>query len=330
MVVVALGKAGSCEMMAGSDLDLMLVYDHPETVTESVLSDARRLHGTGLAPDVRRRCLPVSQYYTRLAHSLIAALSAPGEGGPLYALDMRLRPSGGKGPVAVSLTAFRRYHAERSWTWERMALSRARVVAGPGPMRVRVTAAIGQALDQPGAAREILLGDACAMRARVAAELPARSRWDVKRREGGLMEVEFIAQILQLASRDHGLRHPTTRVALRRLAKGGVMKRADADMLIGADRFWRAVQSMLRILFGTVLPRQLEDATAPELEALLHGVAASCTPRIEPAAGLAGLEQHMDHVSGAVRAAFIRLIGEPQAAAADGIPARLAETFLID
>ena len=115
MAVVLLGKAGGREMMAGSDLDLMLIYTHPEEVTES--------RGA--------RSLPASQWFIRAAHSFVAAVTAPGADGQLYAVDMRLRPSGNKGPVAVSLASFRRYHAEDAWTWERMALTRARVVAGP-------------------------------------------------------------------------------------------------------------------------------------------------------------------------------------------------------
>ena len=327
LVVVALGKAGSREMMAGSDLDLMLIYDHPETVIESTLSGrGSSRHGSPgrerSARDIRRKQLPVSQYYIRLAHSLIAALSAPGAEGPLYALDMRLRPSGSKGPVAVSLTAFRRYHAERSWTWERMALSRARVVAGPRSLRVQVEAAIGAALDRPGVPRATLLHDACAMRARLAAELPPRGPWDVKLREGGLMEVEFIAQVMRLANGTgpgfrprRGRNHPTTtRLALRRLGRSGALARVDAEMLIDADRFWRAVQSMLRILFGTALPRTLDDAPPPALDALRRGVAASCGPA--PGADLSGpadLEERMEQMSRVVRAAFIRLIGDPVA-----------------
>ena len=119
LVVVALGKAGSQEMMAGSDLDLMLVYDHPEA-----------------AGDSRGRTrLPASQYYARAAQAVIAALTVPTRDGKLYEVDMRLRPSGNKGPVAVSLPAFERYHRESAWTWERLALTRARVVAGPSRLR---------------------------------------------------------------------------------------------------------------------------------------------------------------------------------------------------
>ena len=119
MAILLLGKAGGREMMAGSDLDMMLIYDHAPDAPES---------------DGPRR-LPPSQYYIRAAHAVVAALTAPGMDGALYAVDMRLRPSGNKGPVAVSLEAFRRYHQTDAWTWERMALTRARVVAGaPRPM----------------------------------------------------------------------------------------------------------------------------------------------------------------------------------------------------
>ncbi len=304
MSVVALGKAGSREMMGGSDLDLMLVYDHPEDVGAS----DRGRTGNG-------RPLPPSQYYARLAHGLIAALSAPGAEGPLYALDMRLRPSGSQGPVAVSLPAFRRYHAEQAWTWERMALSRARVVAGPGPLRRRVGIAIADALsvgpvtDNAGAEvlRALLCRDAVAMRTRLARDLPPRGPWDVKLRAGGLMEVEFIAQVLQLASPDPAVRHPTTREAFRRLRRAGLLERADATMLINADRFWRELQGMLRILLGVAVPHGPQARLPlPVVEALLHGLGLDAA---DPEAGLDALERRCDEVASSVRAAFNRLVG---------------------
>ena len=309
LVVVALGKAGSREMMSGSDLDLMLIYDHPATVTESTPGT----HGSlgNASPEPPRRRLPVSQYYIRLAHTLIAALSAPGPEGPLYALDMRLRPSGSKGPVAVSLTAFRRYHAERSWTWERMALCRARTVAGSPALRRRVQAEIAAAGFRSDVGRKVLLQDAASMRGRVAAELARHGDWDVKLTLGGLMEVEFIAQALQLAALDPKCCHPTTRVALRRLARHGALSPADAAMLIKADRFWRTLQSMLRILYGINPPSRFAEATPPALDALLRGMAASAGPRATPLADLAHLQGRMREVSQAVRAIFVRLIGVP-------------------
>ncbi|MET0313147.1 MAG: bifunctional [glutamine synthetase] adenylyltransferase/[glutamine synthetase]-adenylyl-L-tyrosine phosphorylase, partial [Hansschlegelia sp.] len=119
--IVALGKLGAEEMTAASDLDLILLYDHPETAKDS---DGEK----PLAP---------SQYYARLTQRLLAALSAPTAEGVLYEVDFRLRPSGRAGPLATRLKAFETYQAEEAETWERMALSRARVVAGPGRFRTK-------------------------------------------------------------------------------------------------------------------------------------------------------------------------------------------------
>ena len=209
MAVVALGKAGGREMMAGSDLDLMFIYDHPADVTES--------RGA--------RSMAVSQWFVRLAHAYVAALTAPGVEGQLYAVDMRLRPSGNKGPVAVSLEGFRHYHAHDAWTWERMALTRARVIAGPEALRVQVRQAIATAI---AGDTNTVRHDAAAMRMRMLKELPPDGPWDVKPRPGGQIEVEFIAQVLQLLNAETmpEVLSPTTREALRRLGGGGRTDRA--------------------------------------------------------------------------------------------------------
>ena len=185
MAVVVLGKAGSREMMAGSDLDLMLVYTHPPGVTESQ----------------GRRSLPASTWFIRAAHAFVAALTSPGPEGPLYAVDMRLRPSGNKGPVAVSLAAFRQYHAQDAWTWERMALTRARVVAGTRAITRRTEQAIADALRHPQDAGEDAgrrRRHARAAAARTAADRAMGREAAARRRQ---IEVEFIAQTLQLVSR---------------------------------------------------------------------------------------------------------------------------------
>ncbi len=214
MAVVLLGKAGGREMMAGSDLDLMLIYDHAPDAAES---------------DGPRR-LPPSQYYIRAAHALVAALTAPGADGALYAVDMRLRPSGNKGPVAVSLASFRRYHAAEAWTWERMALTRARVVTGPPALCAAIEAALAAAMDaaEPGAVRP----DATAMRARMLRELPPHGPWDVKLRAGGQVEVEFVVQtalLLTPAARPA----QTIRVAIERLAEAGALPPAERGHAAG-------------------------------------------------------------------------------------------------
>ena len=178
-------------------------------------------------------------------------MTAPGADGQLYAVDMRLRPSGNKGPVAVSLASFRRYHAEDAWTWERMALTRARVVAGPPPLRALVEEAIAEAIAAAGEPARIR-ADAAAMRARMRRDLPPDGEWDVKQRPGGLVDIEFIAQMLQLvaARDDPAVCSPNTCEALERLAAAGKLDAADAALLVRADRVWRTVQGMLRITVG--------------------------------------------------------------------------------
>ncbi len=284
VAVVVLGKAGGREMMAGSDLDLMLIYEHPEEVSESI----------GGA-----RSLPAVQWFIRAAHAYVAALTAPGADGQLYAVDMRLRPSGNKGPVAVSLGAFRRYHAESAWSWERMALTRARVVAGPPALRRKVEAAITEALAVAGPAERIR-ADTAAMRARIARDLPPAGPWDVKLRRGGQIEVEFIAQALQLvylAGEPH-LANPTTRIALQGLAAAGHLAPPDAASLVRADHLWRTIQGMLRITQGRTQPADLPNAYADPLL------------RATGAVDLPAFRATLDATADQVRAIFVRYVGE--------------------
>jgi glutamate-ammonia-ligase adenylyltransferase len=287
VVVVALGKAGSREMMAGSDLDLMLIYDHAPHAGES---------------DGPRQLAP-SQYFARAAQSLVAALTVPTRHGPLYPVDMRLRPSGRSGPVAVSLPAFTLYHATSAWTWARRALTRARGGAGPAKLRRRVQAAIAAAIAGADTAR--VLADTAEMRARLWRETPPRTPWDVKLRPGGLMEVEFIAQALQLMHAGKAspgkasLLNPVTRTALHKLSHAGVLPAEDAALLIAADRTWRSVQGVLRIALGRHIPTA---PPPPVLEKLLQ------------VTGLGpddvALRADLDSMAAQVRAAFVRHVGE--------------------
>jgi [glutamine synthetase] adenylyltransferase / [glutamine synthetase]-adenylyl-L-tyrosine phosphorylase len=291
VAVVALGKAGGREMMAGSDLDLMLIYDHPEASTDS--------RG--------KRALPTSQWFVRLAHAYVAALTAPGVDGPLYPVDMRLRPSGNKGPVAVSLSAFRSYHQEAAWTWERMALTRARVIAGPATLRKHIEGAIHAAIVASGTPARIRT-DAAQMRTRLARDLPPSGRWDVKLRVGGQIEVEFVSQVLQLiaAPTRPAVLSQTTRDALRHLGAAGLLPPEDAALLIRADRIWRTVQGMLRITLGRTVPAELPDAPA---RALLRAAAQAGAEAVD----LPGLQATLETLAAAVRAAFVRHVGEVKA-----------------
>jgi len=284
MVVVLLGKAGGREMMAGSDLDLMFIYDHPEDVTQST--------GKGKRP------LPSSQWFIRAVHAYVAALTAPDASGPMFAVDMRLRPSGNKGPVAVPLAGFERYHAAEAWTWERMALTRARVIAGPPGLRRTVERAIRAAIAAAGEPAKVM-ADAASMRVRLLRDLPPTGPWDVKLRPGGQIEVEFIAQALQLAAGQPA--GPSTAEALAAL-----LPPEDAAPLLHADRLWRTVQGMLRILYGRSPPAKLSEAAATALLAAAAAVGAK-------ALDVDGLHATLEKVARQVRAAFIRHVGALEA-----------------
>ena len=300
LAIVALGKLGGREMLPGSDLDLILIYDH---AAGAETSEGRARRGAP-AP----RPLPVSQYFTRLAHQMVAAIAAPGAEGKLYEVDMRLRPSGSKGPVAVSLSAFQRYHAEDAWTWERMALTRARVVAGPPALRRWVEAAIRGALLRPDAA-EKAIPDAVAMRARMLRDLPPDGPWDVKLGRGGLVEVEFIAQALQLvhARTTPGVLVQTTRRVLAKLAEAGALSAEEAAALIAAERLWRTISGALRLTVGPWREEALPDSVAAALLNACRSLGPDCAPVDLPA-----LRAQMAERAAAVRAIFERRLGRPE------------------
>ncbi len=248
--VIAMGKLGGREMTAASDLDLIFVYDMPDDAVS-----------TGPKP------LPGSVYYARLAQRLIGALTVPTAQGTLYEVDMRLRPTGNKGPVAVSLESFSRYHAAESWTWERLALTRARVIAAPESLGAEVNAVIEGTLTTPPD-REKIVRDAADMRAKLFAQFPGRSPWDLKFAHGGLVDIEFIAQALQLleANAYPDVLNNNTATALARLRDDGVLREDEASSLIDAAQFELALTQVLRI----AVEGEFDPATAtPGLKSLL-------------------------------------------------------------
>ena len=207
VALLAFGKMASREMTMSSDLDFILLYDAP-TVTEE--SDGARP-------------LATSQYFARLTQRLVAALSARTSEGVLYQTDMRLRPSGNAGPLATSLTAFRLYQQESAWTWEHLALTRARVVEADAEFESRVDAAIEEALSRPRDPGKTI-ADVLDMRARLAKERPPRHPFDLKLVDGGLMDLEFIAQSAQLVARAQiGLPQAPTADILVRLGEIGLV-----------------------------------------------------------------------------------------------------------
>ncbi|MDI2112451.1 bifunctional [glutamine synthetase] adenylyltransferase/[glutamine synthetase]-adenylyl-L-tyrosine phosphorylase [Commensalibacter nepenthis] len=300
--IVVLGKAGSWEMTAGSDLDLMLIFDHPPEISESICVSNNK-------KSINQRSLSTNNYYIRLTQNFISAITNAGSAGSLYEVDMRLRPSGSKGPVAVSLTSFKRYHKEEAWTWERMALTRARVIGGPLKLQKRITKTIQHALSNAphNLSNKNVLKDATNMRARLLRDAPPNSVWDVKHLTGGLMEVEFIAQTLQLTAKNPDIFHPCTRIALRNLAKYGIIDLKDAKILIQADSFWRNLQSLLRIFFGKLPPKDITtDLTPAIIEVMSRDLLKTATQDIQ---AITQIQEKAEMIGKQVRTIFIKYIG---------------------
>lgn len=232
LALLALGKLGGREMTHRSDLDLVFVYDHDKDATGS---DGPK----SLVPGV---------YFTRLAQRLITAVTAQTGEGHLYELDMRLRPSGNKGPIASRLDGFKQYHVEQSWTWEHMAMTRARVFASPEPLKTEIETIIHQTLTRQRDP-DALLTDVASMRERMAKEHTGESLWDIKHLRGGLVDVEFIAQYLMLryAGEDFSVVSVNTANALTRLRQAGYLSDDNAQRLLTALGLWQRLQSVLRL-----------------------------------------------------------------------------------
>ena len=243
--VLAMGKVGGAEMTASSDLDLIVIYDVDRA--ESASNGAER----SLGP---------SQYYNRLTQRLITAISAPTPEGMLYEVDMRLRPSGSAGPVATSLESFTSYQRDKAWTWEHMALTRARIVSGPAELADKLDAIIQDVLCLPRD-RLKLAGDVVEMRERIFAEKGSDNIWDIKQVRGGLIDLEFMVQFLQLV---HAHNVPNcldqnTSAALRKLASNGVLGWGDAEALIDGAWLLHTLTQILRLCTD----KKFEAATAP-------------------------------------------------------------------
>jgi glutamate-ammonia-ligase adenylyltransferase len=229
-----MGKLGSGEMTATSDLDLMFLYGYDE---ESPVSDGAQ----ALEPE---------RYFARLASRFLSYLTAATRRGTLYEVDMRLRPSGRQGPLASKLSAFRIYQRQSAATWERMALTRARPVAGDDDFVVKAEAEIESALRLP-AARDIHQ-DVVAMRALIEREKPPHGDWDLKLLPGGLIDVEFIAQtlVLQNTASMPALVGPATATTLDRAIVLGLVERDQGRVLAEAHRLFSGVTQVVRLALG--------------------------------------------------------------------------------
>jgi glutamate-ammonia-ligase adenylyltransferase len=282
--ILALGRLGAMEMTANSDLDLIVIYDFDD---DQPNSDGKRpLYG--------------GQYFARLTQRLISALTVQTNYGVLYQVDMRLRPSGRSGPLATQIDGFANYQEHEAWTWEHMALTRARVVSGPPAFAGRIEAVIREVLCRKRDQRTIA-DDVVEMRGAIAREKGDANVWDLKYAAGGLVDIEFIAQYLQLihAAASPDILDTTTARVLEKAAQWGILAREDADILRPAVRLFHDLTQIMRLC----LPGLFDPKTASE------GVLALLT-RAADLPNFAALQAYVEETQRQVRECFVRILGK--------------------
>jgi glutamate-ammonia-ligase adenylyltransferase len=305
LVAIGMGRLGAECMTATSDVDIVFIYDAPDDAQ----SDAAKP-------------LDAATYFTRFVRRFVTALSAVTEEGALYEVDMQLRPSGSKGPWAVSRSAFERYYEGDAWTWEEMALTKARVIAGAGrdggrhrdraaareaALAGRVRAVIDNVLTRRRD-RGKLAADVDDMRRRLAEARPAASPWDVKTADGGLTDLEFILAFLALdAAGEIGVPPRAPQPLIRFLAGKGRIGEADAQGLLTASELFETVMQLGRAATG-------ESFTPGAAgEALKARMAAACG-----AASIDEAEAVLSARERAVKAMYSRIVRARGDAGKDG------------
>jgi glutamate-ammonia-ligase adenylyltransferase len=230
--ILAMGKLGGREMTASSDLDLILIYDFDHEQPDS--EGPRPLHG--------------AQYFARYTQRLISAFTTRTNYGVLYDIDMRLRPSGRAGPVATRIDSFADYQDHEAWTWEHMALTRARAISAPPDFQKQIEELIARVLMRPRDI-DIIANDVLEMRKAVADEKGENDIWDLKYAAGGIVDIEFLAQYLQLihAAEKPGILNVNTMQVYNNAVKLGVLASSDAEILRPAARLYQNLTQVLRL-----------------------------------------------------------------------------------
>ncbi len=228
-VVVGMGSLGAGQLNAASDLDLIVIYD-----------------ADGVDASDGPRPLATRSYYARLTQALVTALSAPMSEGRLYEVDMRLRPSGRQGPVATSLQAFQSYQESEAWTWEHLAMTRARVIAGADDVSADVSTFRAALLAQKGQGATVLQ-DVAEMRTRIAEAKGGAGIWDAKIGAGRLQDCELFGQTAALLA---GSTARTTSAQLQAGVASGWLSAAEVDDISTAARLFWQLQAAARLLTG--------------------------------------------------------------------------------
>ena len=286
LVVVGMGRLGAGVMTATSDIDVVFIYDAPLDAVS-----------TG------ERSLDAVTYYLRMVRRFVAALSAVTEEGALYEVDMKLRPSGSKGPWAVSAAAFENYYQGDAWTWEEMALTKARIIAGDAALGDKVAGIIDNVVRRARDPQK-LAADVREMRNRLAEAKPGTGPWDVKTAPGGLTDLEFTLTYLVLETAA-GAGTPPRRSPeqIDWLGVNGKLADGDAKTLSTAAELFENIMQLSRAATGDVFS---PDASGEALKARMAKACAQPT--------LAHAEGRLTDLLAMVKATYERLVVNPDRA----------------
>jgi glutamate-ammonia-ligase adenylyltransferase len=281
--IVAMGRLGGREMTASSDLDLILLYDYDHEQPDS--DGERALHG--------------AQYFARFTQRLISAFTTRTNYGVLYEIDMRLRPSGRAGPLASRLDSFADYQEREAWTWEHMALTRARVISSSPAFAKKIEDVIRAVLTRP---RDPVAtaADVADMRRAIAQEKGEDDVWDLKYAAGGTVDIDFVAQHLQLvhAAERPDILNVSTLAVIDNAARLGVLAASDAEVLRSAGRLYHDLTQIIRLCVSG----KFNPATSGE--ALLRVMArAGDTP------DFSALQARLRETQAEVRRVFTAVVG---------------------
>jgi [glutamine synthetase] adenylyltransferase / [glutamine synthetase]-adenylyl-L-tyrosine phosphorylase len=284
-VVIGMGSMGAARLNAGSDLDLIVIYDDQ-----------------GVEGSDGPRPLATRPYYARLTQALVTALTAQMPEGRLYEVDMRLRPSGRAGPVATSLQSFTTYQETEAWTWEHLALTRARVLAGEPTLAGEVEAFRRELLARKGQGDRVK-PDVAEMRARLQAAKPAQGAWEAKNGPGRIMDIELAAQTLAL------LKGSPARSVERQIAAGSDRQLPDSDA--------QALTAAYRLMWRLHAAARLLSERALDWDTLGEGGRAFIL-RETGAGDAATLAWDLEQAVAVAEAAVTRLVGKADGETGDG------------
>lgn len=286
IAVLAMGKYGGGELTHTSDLDIVFLY-HADDMSKTSNGD---------------KPLMPSQYFSRLAQNIITAVTALTSEGRLFEVDTRLRPSGSQGPLVVTLKTFQEYYAQSAWTWEHMALTRARIITAPDAMVSKLKESVEKVLIQTRDPSELVQA-VHEMRGKLFQQFGSRNKWAIKHCQGGLVDMEFICQYLMLKE---GYSHPEIfepelTSAIAKLSQYGLLTAQNAELLEEAHQLMQKCQSLLRLSIGRS-PEKTDEIPSGLKQILLK---ATSTKTIEE------LEDRLERYQQAIYKLYQTLIETP-------------------